>query len=115
MKPLTFADVPAAEQAADRYQRLVRDNAVARGAAAMRSIIPADVVDDRDLLDLAAVAVDGAWPAFCEQADLFASNGRLVARLWRALDQLRWQLERRNLADAAEQALNQTRTGGAQT
>jgi hypothetical protein len=88
------ASLPKAEQAADRWRRWARDAAVARAAAALRELGLDEVLTDRDLQAVANHATDAALAMPAQQHDLFGTQGRLVARLWWAQDQLRWELER---------------------
>jgi hypothetical protein len=106
--------LPLAELAADRYRAHVQQAAVDRAAAELRLIFPPEILDDPQLLVVAQVAVDGAWPAFVEQADLFAQGHRLVERLYRALDAARWEVERLSLGQAAERAIHQANGRGGQ-
>jgi hypothetical protein len=89
--------LPLAEQAADRYRAHVRGAAVDGAAAGLRMIFPPEILDDAQLRVCAEVAVDGAWPAFVAQADLFAQGHRKVERLIWALDWHRNQDARREL------------------
>jgi hypothetical protein len=106
--------LPLAEQAADRYRAHVREAAVDGAAAGLRLIFPPEILDDAQLQVCAEVAVDGAWPAFLDQADLFAQGHRLVERLYRALDAARWEVERLSLGQAAERAIHQANGRGGQ-
>jgi hypothetical protein len=106
--------LPLAEQAADRYRAHVRGAAVDGAATGLRLIFPPEILDDDQLRVVAEVAVDGAWPAFLAQADLFAEGHRLVERLYRALDAVRWEVERLSLGQAAERAVYQANGRGGQ-
>jgi hypothetical protein len=109
-----WSPVPEVEHAFDRYRRLARDAAVGRAAVALRQIISPEALDDRALRLLAEEATDAALRIPPEQADLFGTQGRLVARLFGALDQLRWHIERRHLADLTDQAIQRANEGSHQ-
>lgn len=93
----TWAGLPATEQTFDRQRQRARDDATDRTAQALRDLALDRLLDPGQLRALATTCVDAALAMPAEQADLFGTNGRLVARQWDAIDQLRGELQRRAL------------------
>jgi hypothetical protein len=99
-----WAGLPESEQMFDRHRQAARAAARSRTAASLRDLALGELLDDEQLQILAGVAADAALRMPPEQADLFGTRGRLVARQWRAMDELRWEVERVRLDQAIHHA-----------
>jgi hypothetical protein len=97
----TWAGLPRAEQMFDHRRRSARAAATIRVVDELRDLALDKLLDEDELLTLAGVAADAALRMPTEEADLFGSQGRLVARQWDTIAALRGELERRGLRNGA--------------